>query len=267
MNISARMNHPNLRLNEAMDYVRVFEHLSELKCKYSLVLEDDAILAYNWFPALHSEIDSKLKYRNNWAFVKLFFGYKFFDWDWLWSPTVIIKILMLALFLYIVQYTFVLNLFSRRFASVYLFLLFANSVALVVFYNATSVNPLGAGVHKYMTGFSTVAVLIPFERLSIIAGYIEDHVNSYLSGQSTARGFIAKDLLLSLYSQASRSVEYVYEPSLVQHIGIYSSVYVGDVSQTGYDRMFKSFSFASHFEPIRFDWKYFLGLKKHPDRV
>lgn len=240
-----------------MDYVLILKHLNSIKCNYSLIMEDDAIISYNWFLRLHSELDFRLKQRHDWAFVKLFYGYKFFDWYWLWSPSVIIKILLLGLFLYIVQYTIAINILLKRTSSIFNFLLFSNSVALVVFFNTTCINPMGAGLHKYITGFSAVSVLIPNERLIFIADFIEDHVDDYLEGRINR--FIPKDLLLSKYSQASRSAEYVFEPSLVQHTGLYSSIYMRDVSARGYQQMFKSFSFVSHFESIRFNLDYSLS--------
>lgn len=243
-----------------MDYVLILRHLNSLNCNYSLIMEDDAIIAYKWFSLLETEIESTLSRRGDWAFVKLFYGYKFFDWDWIWSLSVIIKVLMLGLFLYLVQFTFIINIFSKKFSSISLFIIFGNSVALVVFFNATCINPMGAGVHKYTTGFSAVSVLIPNKRLTVIADFIEDHVDDYLNGRIGK--FIPKDLLLTSYSKASRSAEFVFEPSLVQHIGIYSSIYLRDVSEYGYQQMFKSFSFASHFEPIRFNLNYSLSLKK-----
>lgn len=254
VNISARIKNPNLRLNEAMDYALVLRHLSSMECKYSLVLEDDAIISHDWFPRIESEIKTKLRGQQNWVYIKLFTGYKFFDWDWLWSISVLFKVLLFALFLYLIQYAIVQHLFKKRFGKIWHFFLFVNSAALVVFFNATCVNPVGFGLHEYTTGFGTVSVLVPKQHLIGIAEFLEQHVNGYLNRSKLE--FQAKDLLLDKYRKINEGVELIFEPSLVQHIGIYSSVYMRDISDEGYKRMFKSFSFVSDFQPIQFDLKY-----------
>lgn len=255
-NLTAGIQNPNLRINEALDYALVMNDLTKLKCNNSLLLEDDALIANDWF----SRLDSGLKHlskRKDWAYTKLFTGYKLYDWDWVWYPSVIIKVLMLALFLHLVQYVIIHTLFpSRRLSPLSLFLLFVNCVALVVVFNATLVNPVGAGVHEYTTGFGTVSVLVPMSKSTAIADYLKKRVNGFFENREH---FQAKDLLLDEFRRTNRLREFIIEPSLVQHMGIYSSVYMRDVTSEGYRRMFKSFSFLSDFDPIKFDLEYFLN--------
>lgn len=255
MNLSARIQNTNLRVNEAMDYALVLNSFDSMNCTYSLLLEDDAIISHNWFNRIQAALESsKLKNRHDWSYVKLFTGYKLFDWDFVWRPIILVKIIMFALFLFIVQYTIAYHLYPKRFSNISFFLIFANSVALVVVFNATSVNPVGAGIHEYTTGFGTVSVLVPRHRLTDISKFLIKIVNDLVTKQND--NFMPKDLLLDKFRRNIGDVEFVFEPSLVQHIGYYSSVYARDTSEEGYKRMFKSYSFLSHFRPIQFDLAY-----------
>lgn len=238
-----------------MDYALVLKTLNEMNCNYGLILEDDAIISHNWFTRIQVALDHpSVKTRLNWSYIKLFIGYKLFDWDWLRYPSIIIKVLLISIFLYLVQYTIIYNIYPKKFSKITFFLIFVNSVALIVVFNATSVNPVGAGLHEYTTGFGTVSVLIPRHRFLNISQFFIKNVDDYIKGRS--RDFIAKDLQLDNFRKSVGDVEFVFEPSLVQHIGYFSSVYERDVSAQGYKRMFKSFSFVSHFNPIRFDQAY-----------
>lgn len=238
-----------------MDYALVLKTINEMDCSYGLVLEDDAIISHNWFTRIQLALEqSNLKTRLNWSYIKLFIGYKLYDWEWLRYPSVIIKVLLFSIFLHIVQYTIIFNIYPKKFSKITFFLVFVNSVALIVVFNATSVNPVGAGLHEFTTGFGTVSVLIPRHRLLNISQFLIKNVDDFITGRS--RDFIAKDLQLDNFRKSVGDVEFVFEPSLVQHIGYFSSVYERDVSPEGYKRMFKSFSFVSHFNPIRFDPAY-----------
>lgn len=238
-----------------MDYALILKYLHSIKCNNSIIIEDDAIISKNWFQKLDSA--TKQINRKDLAYIKLFTGYKFFDWDWIVNPFVILKIILLANFIFLLQFLIVKNLFKRRFSFIYLFILFVNSITLVVYFNATSVNPMGAGLHEYTTGFGAVAVMIPNERLLNVSKFFEDHVNGFLENHIMQSE--PKDLLLNTYRLANRQVELIMEPSLFQHIGIFSSLYLRDVTSEGYQRMFKSFSFMYDFKLIEFDINYSLS--------
>jgi hypothetical protein len=262
VNMSTQVKHWNARVKEALDFALVLGELHRLKCNYSILIEDDAIISYNWYDRIESSLQNlKQKQFESqcWLYLKLFTGYKFFDWDWITEPYPVLRVLALASCIFFVEY-FVFKYFNSKRKSFYFFLVFllaANSLGLSVFFNATSVTPVSYGIHEYATGFGTVALLVPHENLLNISKYIETRVNGYLSYRTG--DFQPKDIMIDEYRNKTACRELILEPSLFQHVGMHSSLYLRDLTSDGYFKMRKSFSFKDERRLITFDPDFFLS--------
>lgn len=251
-NISQLLINDNLRVKEAFDYSLVLKWLHKKKCNYSVILEDDAIISYDWFERLSDAIRTIKS--NNWSCIKLFSGYKLFDWTWLLYPSIILEILFLSLFLNIpmmIVISFGLRKLCLIVRKIYYIFSFLNIIIISCVYKSTSICPINEGIHQYTTGFGTVSILIPNFNLLPYSNHILENILKYLAKEE--KEFTPKDLLLDSYRLSNNLVEYIIEPSLVQHTGMHSSVYFRDLSPNGYFRMFKSFSFVDDNKPIIFN--------------
>lgn len=260
VNLTSQVRNSNLRVKEALDFTLVLEHLHSLRCNYSIVLEDDALVSYFWYERLQQTLADLAKTKQCWLYLKLFTGYKFFDWDWLVRPGSIMRVFIYSMLMFLVQVVVVkftcmneLNGKRRRL----LFYLLVNAVALMVVFHATSTHPSGHGVHEYATGFGMVAMLYRRETLLNLSDYIKTVVNDYVTGRSNF--FEPKDLLLERYRNQTGCAEFILEPSLFQHTGMHSSLYQRDTSIEGYYLMRKSFSFIDNSKRIVFDENFLLS--------
>ena len=74
------MRHSNLRLKEGLDYSQAIRDMSKNNCDYIIFNEDDTIFAYNWFDVIHNVLKKTIKTSQDFFIIKLFTGYKIFDW-------------------------------------------------------------------------------------------------------------------------------------------------------------------------------------------
>lgn len=251
-NLSSKFEHKNMRLVEALDYAKCLRYLRKQACKYSILIEDDAVFSTNWYEKIENEL-RKIEKLNlkNFFIIKLFSGYKFFDNDWIFYPFLLIWALFLSVVVWFLEFLFLTRIRKLKLSNFSVICLFLNSLVLVWFSRTTSISPMGEGVHEYTTGFGAVSVLFPWNRLLSLAEYMENTVESYLSGKSIY--FEAKDLLIEDFRSRNRLVEYILEPSIIQHTGMHSSLYKRDMSQRGFRLMYKSFSFVDNFKLIEFN--------------
>jgi hypothetical protein len=255
-NLSSNIINSNLRVKEAADYALALRKLNSKNCKYQLLLEDDAIAAFNWMERILKIIDELLLiHRNNWFIVKLFTGYKFYDWDWIHSKEIIRNLFIISLFLTCLTCFIYYNLLIRKsinfkLKSIRLVLMLINSIGITVFFNATSITPFHNGIREYSTGFGGVSVL--FNGLLSIeyALYLEKTVNDYQTGKRS--DFMPKDLLFQEFKELNNLTEFIVEPAVFQHTGLYSSLYDRDTSINGFKQMFKSYSFIDNHKLIEF---------------
>jgi len=145
------------------------------------------------------------------------------------------------------------------------FILGINLLTLAVFINSSSIKPIGYGLKAYSQGFNAVAVVYPRHQLLAFSDYLVGSIYSYVVA-GTSDKFIPKDIVLSLYKQENKLDIYVVEPSLVQHVGVHSSLRnlnhsPVNIKQNQY-RPFQSYSFMKNYEiPIKFDPLYWLEDK------
>jgi hypothetical protein len=257
------------RLKEIFDYSVILKSLYVNKCNYAILMEDDAILSYKWFESVSKAL-KQVRGKKNWLCIKLFSGYTLYDWTWRVYPSVILKIffyasILFALKVYVLLFLlnfkkFVLRGYSYlgEFRQLYksisyfsLFSLFVNSVGIFAWFNATSICPAGRGIRTYHTGFGAVALLLPSSILIQFSEYLNQTAYGYIDNKFS--NFKPKDLLVDDFKIKNNLTEYIIEPSLVQHIGMHSSLYNRDTSQEGFKRMYKSLSFLDLFKPIQFD--------------
>lgn len=279
-NLSSGIKDANLRVKEAADYALALSYFREKNCNYSILMEDDAIISYDWYVRVKSSLDYIESTKTKFIYMKLFTGFKFFDWDWVKFPFQILKLSlnsMLLCFLTFSLHTLLVNsmtdnlvlyksikqtptsIFRQakrliRLKIVAFVLILFNSFGVMILFKATSTTPCGDGARVYSTGFGTVSVLYPISNLMLISSYLNKTVYDYTSGKSTF--FEAKDLLIDRVKVGYNLTEYIIEPSIVQHIGMHSSVYNRDLSNTGYSRMYKSFSYPDSHKLIEFDQDY-----------
>lgn len=242
------------RLKEALDYALALEYLHREMCEYSLVIEDDALIAHNWYRSLTNGLEFIKRNHNetNLLYVKLFTGYKFFDWNWLSLPLMVLKVCLYSLLLLglnmIVEIKFLKLKFNTPLKSS---CLLVNSFGVCVFFYTISVAPCGFGVRPYSTGFGTVSLLIPHAKLLMLARHLQSINYGYLNG--SVKEFNAKDIVMDIFKDENKWYEFIIEPSLVQHIGMHSSLYVREETSWAYRQMYKSFSWMDSKELIEFD--------------
>ena len=244
------------RLKEALDYALALEYLHNESCQYSMLMEDDALIAFNWFDSLTRGLDYIRKNfnENEFIYMKLFSGYKFFDWEWLSFPFMVLKVAFYSLVLFCFNLSLILKL-KFKLTNVKIFSLLVNSFSLCVVFYAISVAPCGFGVRLYSTGFGTVSLLIPNSKLLLLSRHLQTNMYGYLDGSVTK--FNAKDILMDEFKVRNNFKEFIIEPSLVQHIGMQSSLYDREDSSRGYRQMYKSFSWPDGKKLIEFDLNFF----------
>ena len=251
-NINSKINHFNLRIKEAADYGLVFQYLFNENCQNSIVMEDDAIITFEWFEKIKHSLDHISNvYNNEFAYIKLFTGYKFFDWDWLYYPNAVLKVCFYSILL--TAFNYILITLNRlvKLSKTRKILLGINSLTIIILYNTTSVTPCATSTRLYSTGFGTVSILIPHSKLLPLSDYLNKTVSDYLNGHSQT--FDAKDLIIDFFKTKHNFSEFIIEPSIVQHIGMHSALYNRDVSSLGFKNMYKSFSFQDSDKLIEFN--------------
>jgi len=144
---------------------------------------------------------------------------------------------------------------ATKLSALKIILLTVNSLSLIVIFYTTSYAPCGVGVRPYSTGFGTVSVLVPHSKLILLSNYLNQTVYAYLAGKINYIN--AKDLIIDTFKRENNLSEFIIEPSIVQHIGLHSSLYSRDSGNQGYKKMYKSFSWPDSKKLIRFDssWK------------
>lgn len=248
----------NERVKELLDYIAVIERFHRLKCNYTLLVEDDAIAALDWFESINDVLSNHLLNENNWIFVKLFTGYKLYDWDWLMYPEAILRVIFFSIVFGTFQVFLIKNKIKAKiWKLIVIILIYLNSLLLISWLNTTSIHPVRSGLRTYNSGFGCVAVLYPRQILenNKLVDYFKSTLENYISGR--VNFFEPKDLLLDRFKKANNLTEYTIEPSVFQHIGMHSSLYARDASRNGFKTMFKSNSFIHtneliHFNPIKF---------------
>ena len=252
--VNSKIQHENPRVKEAADFSLIIKEINKLKnFTYILLLEDDALVTNNWYEKILQSLNQLPEnLSNKWFCIKLFTGYKFFDWDFIQFPLVIIKILFYSFILSLIQLYIckTLNLFNMFIG----FVLFVNTVSLLTFFTATSVNPVQKSLREYNTGFGAVSILISNSNSLKLANYIDSVVYNYT--QLKSNFFIPKDLLISKFVQDNSLIELISEPSLVQHTGMHSSLYLRNLNDQGFKAMFKSYSFVDERKLIKFSSNY-----------
>ena len=279
---SPRVYHSNNRVQEALDYVWILRYLAAQQCHYSIIFEDDALVANGWYERVVDALnllEHQVGSSDSWLCVKLFTGYTFFDWRWIRVRTAIIYVLLKALLLFTLNYVVLYAICNHRFclataassSHTYLyhkkaqvtskhltsttsFLLFVHSLGMVVWLTSTNVNPIGRSIRQFASGFGAVTVLYPHSQLEGFADFLNRTVYDFVDGKY--QQFAPKDLLIDVYEKKNGLDEYLIEPSIVQHTGRHSSLYARDLSALGYSNMYRSFSYPDYLKTIQFDPTY-----------
>ena len=148
--------------------------------------------------------------------------------------------------------------FKKNCKIVFVFIFLLSSTVQYCLFRALSVSPvLNNDIIEYVVGFSCVNILYPNDsRLLELANFIENSIKEYLKNESNY--FENKDLMVETFSKANKFKEFILEPSIVQHIGMHSSLYQRDLSSESYWKMYKSFSYPDFDKIIKFDLEYLL---------
>jgi hypothetical protein len=219
-----------------------------------LVIEDDIIAAFDWYEKLNNALlITKKRYEDDWLCMKLFTSYWILDFTKLIHPYSLVGVVVLSGFLVIAQ-VYVLKVLNRKPNKYVIGILFVNAVVFTSFFIMIYARPAQLGVQSFDSGFGTVAVVFPHSKVKGLYEYIDRVVDNYVNDRSSF--FIPKDLLIEEYKNANGFYELKYEPSLFQHIGLYSSLYLYDNT---FKKIFKSYSFEDNDKPITFDLDYLLS--------
>ncbi len=188
---------------EAVDYISVMKNLYSYKdCKYGLLVEDDSIAAPNWYESLTTALNeielTSQQTKNNWICLKLFTGFRWFDWL-IHIPTVLGS--LLQVFLWTLFQILALQILTRyctnssgTFHYTVIGVIGVNLLIFIVVLNSSVINPLGHGIKVYDQGFNAVAVIYPREQLKLFSDYLEAHIQKFFRGELER---IPKDILLS----------------------------------------------------------------------
>jgi hypothetical protein len=57
-NLKSSIAHENLRIKEALDYALILKYMHAQNCQNSIIMEDDALIAHNWFQMITSSLDT-----------------------------------------------------------------------------------------------------------------------------------------------------------------------------------------------------------------
>jgi hypothetical protein len=264
-----------IKLKESMDYSYVMNRFySNSQCKYGLIIEDDIITTFDWYSQLKNTLQNLEAHQCDWMMLKLFISYRNFEWlllPYRWIVTVFQAIIIALIEYKIFSFFIETRKVNRRFL---ILILFVNTIILLAWLNCYSVRPLGNGLINYAQGFNTVANVYPREKLKLLSNHLNKTNRQYLE---SGKNFKPKDIAIEEFRRSSSSLwwfngfkyklnnEYIVEPTVVQHIGIYSSL-SNDQSDINSQsllklqyRPFQSYSFRSHREPIQFDPQWFLS--------
>ena len=133
-----------------------------------------------------------------------------------------------------------------------IYFIFLNTVFLKIYLNCTSAFSFSNGIHEFSQGFNTVAIIYPHLQLKLLSDYIEQHIKDFIIGK--VHPLYPKDLLMNEYRKDMHVKEYVTEPSIFQHIGVYSSLGSRDSNLINFQYgPFESYSFQANLQPIIFD--------------
>lgn len=255
--------HSNRKINEALNYAQVMRIIAKRnECRYALLIEDDSVAAPDWYTKLCDAIIKLEKKQIQWMSLKLFTSFRHFDW--LTHFETVFDSILIIFFIFLIQFKTLSNRYVRaKQKGLKAFILFVNLVVFKWFLNSMSISPLGYGLKKFSQGFNTVAIVYPKEQLTYIAKYLEENINSHLVYGTL---FLPKDLAINMYRKEKRLSEYILEPSIIQHMGIHSSLRY-DIFNKNTNRSiidyqygpFHSFSFMKEYSDlIKFDkdlWK------------
>ena len=300
VNISSKIDHEEPKVKETMDYSLVLKKLYSFNCKYSLIIEDDAVIGHDWYSRIKDSIDyinlnNKL---DNWLCTKLFSGYKFYDIDLFNDPLIVLTCILKSLIFSAIQilifniinnfmyFKMVLrniknnlniivceNIFlsiqtrkRKKYLIISYILIILNSFFIIFWFKLTSINPLDTNnIRQFSARFGTVGVLYPYHQLLPFSKYLKNEMRDFLYNQNTYN-FLPKDLLLNRYKEENDLIEYTIEPSLVQHTGVHSSLHNKQLNQDVYENLIRSYSFIDENKPIKFELNFldnFLKLTKN----
>jgi hypothetical protein len=248
-------SYTNARDKEALDYAFVLRETSKMNCSYVMVSEDDAIVKKDWFEILESVLNRAAKHKTDFFIIKFFTGYKLIDIDWLAYPSCVLTVIVYSAILTVV----LMKVFFKKKSSIITAVLITiSSVAVIFLLKSLSVSPVKSDdIYEYKTGFSTVSILYQNDkRLAEWIDFVENTIGSYLNNTSEFR--MPKDLLLEKFLLDNKYKEFILEPSLVQHIGMQSSLEYRDLNEAKFRRMFKSYSFMDDYKLLKFDQNYLL---------
>lgn len=265
-NITSRVYHPYEKTKEAADYALAMKYLHKQDCSNLLILEDDALAAYDWFQKVHEAIEYVgANYDDDaWMCIKLYTGFQYSDWL-LHTPT-IFKVLFYSLLLTAVNLAFgetLRKLFTknpvpytrRSLLPTAVLFLFVCSLSLNCWLTSISTHPIGDGVKKYSQGRNTVGVIFNPNNVVQLADYLLRVVNDLMSARSDY--IRPKDVLMNNFKKANGLVEFIVEPSVFQHIGMHSSLSTRDYRSLEILRgIFKSYSYPDDSKAIQFDPEY-----------
>jgi hypothetical protein len=264
----------NPKVREMSDYIFILSWLYKRSCKYTLILEDDAIATFNWYEKTIDAINKLNSYTNDWFSLKLFVSFGKFDWIFD-IDSVIRSVLFVFLFTltqslflsYLINFlnngscSFNVEFFYsrgtlnlRNIPRKCILLIFFHTILFKLYLNSTSITPLGTGVREFLQGFNLVASVYPNDQLNLMSIYLETFFKNYLKNNMPGNLFIPKDELLKSYIKENHLREFVVQPSFFQHIGVFSSLSVrGPDLKSLQNFNFESYSFEANMKPIVFD--------------
>lgn len=242
------------------------KRLYDKNCKYALILEDDAIATWDWFDKTMDSIEELNSLNDQWFCLKLFTSFQTFDW--MRNYTTVFKSFLFVILFTIIQcillkyflklkllnllpVTSVNSLEALNLTKKSILKIFLHTLFLKIYLNCTSAFSFGSGLNEFSQGYNTVAIVYPNKQLSLLSSNFEQHIDDLIKGKIPL--LYPKDLLMNEYIKANHAKEYVIEPSLFQHIGVYSSLgnRGSDLKEFQYGP-FESYSFEANLQPIIF---------------
>lgn len=213
---------------ERRDYVAALRLCLQRNATYSIILQDDAVLDWNFFPKLEFVLHYWLpRTTSSWAILKLFYPEKYQDWGN--DVSMIVELVAVVLMAGAVQTLLVSMvlpglLWGRRMSSLALALRLAASIAFILFAILTLGRPHWEELrklHPYLTsavparGCCIPAVLYPKAHLGEVVEYL-DSVH--------CTNLFPVDIALDRFVEKTGLEKYLVVPNIARHIGYLSSL-------------------------------------------
>ncbi|KAI9035346.1 uncharacterized protein KD926_003707 [Aspergillus affinis] len=199
------------------DYTYALESCQQTNAPYTIIFEDDIILATGWFTKTLEAL-SQLSPKDNWIYLRLFYTETAFSWStsdvaYRNMPFIFAFLMLLALSCLLLLRRFRLGRSYLDYTSIAVVCLVCVPAftALVYMMGKYTLMPLRGVVEMNKSGCCTQGILFPKDQVNGLIGFLKE------------RGHGQTDSMIEEYSDKSGLTRYALAPPQLQHVGLKSS--------------------------------------------